>query len=281
MMQIYLVIDEEKKGPFTLFQVEEQLRDGTWSDDQLAWYDGEGEWKALRELPPFETFFRRRDVELEDERRLKVAERHAEVQRERAETLPRINVRPWTRFWARNLDWWFFFVFCLVLMLGMRAIGWIDTSMEGFMTVFPMLMPVMHLIEAYCLDRWGATPGKALVGIRVVDAEGNTLDFGAALRRYLGVFVMGMGCYVGPLTLITMPAAYYLLVKNRQSFWDVSTGSFVQHETFRARHIAWPFAIVFGMMLLFQKPFEEVAAFNSKRMETLREAINGEQVEES
>ncbi|MDB4589663.1 DUF4339 domain-containing protein, partial [Verrucomicrobiales bacterium] len=81
MMQIYLVIDEEKKGPFTLFQVEEQLRDGTLSDDQLAWYDGEGEWKALRELPPFETFFRRRDVELEDERRLKVAERHAEVQR--------------------------------------------------------------------------------------------------------------------------------------------------------------------------------------------------------
>ena len=152
MMQIYLVIDEEKKGPFTLFQVEEQLRDGTLSDDQLAWYDGEGEWKALRELPPFETFFRRRDVELEDERRLKVAERHAEVQRERAETLPRINVRPWTRFWARNLDWWFFFVFCLVLMLGMRAIGWIDTSMEGFMTVFS------DAHAGHALDR-GLLPG--------------------------------------------------------------------------------------------------------------------------
>ncbi len=277
MMQIYLVIDEEKKGPFTLFQVEEQLREGTFSENQLAWYDGVGEWQALRDLPPFESFFRRRDAELEDERRLNAVERAAEYQRERAETLPKSVVRPWTRFWARNLDFWFFFLFCFTLMLTMRALGWIDTSMEGFMNALLMLMPVMHLMEAYCLDRWGTTPGKALVGIRIVDAEGKTLNFGAALRRSLGVFVIGLGCYVPIFQIIAVPYAYYSLVKNRRSFWDVSTGSYVQHEPFRPRHALLPLAIMFGTMIVFQKPMVEFNAFIEKEKARIQSVLSGEE----
>lgn len=275
MLQIYLVIDEEKKGPYTLFQVEEQLRDGTFEGDHLAWYDGVGEWAPLRDLPPFESFFRRRDAELEDERRVKAAERVAELQRERTESLPKSDVRPWTRFWARNLDWWFFFVLCLMVMVGMRAMGWVNTNIADFMVVVPMLMPVMHLIEAYCIDRWGTTPGKALVGIHITDAEGNALDFGASLRRSLGVFVLAMGCYIGPLSLFTLPFAYYLLKKNRRSFWDMSTGSFVHHAPFQAKHVFIPLAIMFGFMIILHKPLKEASDYQTERYQKAFEVIRG------
>ena len=139
---------------------------------------------------------------------------------------------------------WFFFVFCLALLVGFRAMGILDTSIGTFMSVLPMLMPVMYLMEAYCIDRWGATPGKALVGIQIRDADGNSLGFASAFRRSLGVFVLGMGCYVDLLSPIAMMFGYYLLMKNRRSFWDISTGSYVHHAPFQAKHVLLPLAIM-------------------------------------
>ncbi len=43
----------------------------------------------------------------------------------------------------------------------------------------------------------GATPGKQLLGLRVVSTTGGPLTVGQAIVRYLGYIVSGAVCYIG------------------------------------------------------------------------------------
>ena len=76
-MKIFLALDDLKAGPFTIFQVEEKLRSNEVSESTLGWYEGLEKWAPLRDLAPFESFFRLRDADEENERRRKQAERMA------------------------------------------------------------------------------------------------------------------------------------------------------------------------------------------------------------
>ncbi len=276
-MQIFLAIDDEKTGPFTLFQVEERLRSGELEETDLGWYDGLEKWKPLKDLAPFEGFFRRREMELEDERKRKAAARAAAFEKEQAAALPKAEVRPWTRFFARNLDWSFFVTFCVAILSGMRALGWTDLSYTELMQLLPIIIPAWHIMEAYFISQWGTTPGKGLVGITITDAERNRLSFGPSMRRSLGVFVLGMGCYVSFLFMIALPFGYYLLQKHKRSFWDVSAGTYVHHAPLQAKHFLWPLIILFLLSFVFQDAFSEIADYNSAELEKIRELFRGGQ----
>lgn len=278
-LQIYVAIANKKAGPFTLFQVEERLRRGELTEDSLGWYEGVDEWKPLEELPPFESFFRLRDVERENERRRKEAENVAAFEKRQAEALPKTAVRPWTRFCARHLDFFFFLTACLVIYSGLRSAGWIEADMARFIDFFPIFVPIFvpiwHLLEAYFINQWGSTPGKALVGIHITDSEGNRLTTGASIRRSLGVYVLGLGCYLFPISIVASLFGYYFLKKNRRSFWDVSAESYVHHAPLQARHVLWPVALIFLLFTIFQGPFAELAAFHAEQMDRIRESMGG------
>jgi uncharacterized RDD family membrane protein YckC len=278
-MQIYVAIDDQKAGPFTLFQVEEKLRSGEFSDDQLAWYEGIDDWKPLRDLAAFESFFRIRDNQLEKERKRESAERAAAYRETRDAALPKTEVRPWTRFWARNLDFFFFLALCLAIFEGIRVAGWIDAPITRFMELFPVFLPLMHLLEAYFLSHWGTTAGKALVGIHITDSESRPLGFRAALRRSLGVYVLGVGCYLPFFSLLAMAFGFHSLRTKKRNFWDVAAESYVQHNPLQARHVLIPLALVFLVFTLLSGPFDQIAAEQSKQFEALLKAIRGEQPE--
>lgn len=278
-MQIFIAINDEKAGPFTPFQVEERLRSGELKEDQLGWYHGLEEWRPLRELAPFESFFRLRDAELEEERQRQTAEQAAAFKQRRAEALPASAVRPWTRFWARNLDFFFFLTACLVAFSALRQLGWVKAPTGEFLNYFPLFLPIWHLMEAYMISRWGSTPGKALVGIHVTDSESNRLGFRASLRRSLGVYVLGVGCYLAGFSLIASIFGYYTLSKNKRCFWDLSAESFVQHTPLQARHVILPLAIIFLLLTLFQGPFGELADQQAEDIEKLRGIFRSESSE--
>lgn len=276
IMQIYVAHNEKKDGPFTMFQIEEKLRAGELDEHSLAWHEGLSEWRPLPELEPFEYFFRHRDDELEDQRRRQAAEKAAAYERKSAETVPKSAVRPWTRFWARHLDFFFFLTACLLIFTLLRNLGWVTTTIAGFVDIFPMFLLFWHFLEAYLISRWGTTPGKYLTGIHILNAEGNRLDLGASLRRSLGVYVLGVGLYIGGLSLIAYMFGYYFLLKNRRTFWDSTAESYVNHAPFQARHVLLPLAIIFLLLTVFQGPFGEIAEYQSEVMEKMRKAISGE-----
>ena len=55
------------------------------------------------------------------------------------------------------------------------------------------MMLVWIILEASMLHLWRTTPGKALLGIRVLGADGGNLSLGRSLLRSLRVYLMGMG----------------------------------------------------------------------------------------
>jgi len=66
----------------------------------------------------------------------------------------------------------------------------------GLRLLLLFLLPPVLLV--YCWVRWGATPGKFLLGLRVVDARtGQAPDLPHALRRALGYFLAGAPMYLG------------------------------------------------------------------------------------
>ena len=65
----------------------------------------------------------------------------------------------------------------------------------------------------------GQTPGKALLGLRVVSTDGHYLSFGQALRRLIGFILAALPLYVGFL--------WILIDDRRQGFHDKIAGTCV------------------------------------------------------
>ncbi len=103
---------------------------------------------------------------------------------------------PWRRYFARMLDVSFgsmilWAVLALVFRVNVSNIGsfaeWLLNYLE-----WGIWLP----IEALLLSRWGTTPGKWIMGIRVEHEDGRKLTYGEAIDRAWIVFVKGMGALI-------------------------------------------------------------------------------------
>jgi uncharacterized RDD family membrane protein YckC len=101
-----------------------------------------------------------------------------------------------------------FVVDALLIALVLRTTQWMLDGMAG---VLARLAPPVNLsavvlalspllIVAYLLIFWctlGQTPGKWLLGLRVVPVGGGRLRFGQALLRVAGYALSALPCYLG------------------------------------------------------------------------------------
>lgn len=103
---------------------------------------------------------------------------------------------PWRRYFARMLDVTFgtlilWIILSLIFRVNVGNIGtfgnWLLTFVE-----WGIWLP----IEALLLSRWGTTPGKWIMGIRVEHEDGRKLFFVEAIDRTWLVFIKGMGANI-------------------------------------------------------------------------------------
>jgi uncharacterized RDD family membrane protein YckC len=101
-----------------------------------------------------------------------------------------------------------FVVDAVLLALILRTTQWL---LDGMASVLAKLAPPIDLsavvlavspvlIVAYLVIFWstlGQTPGKWLLGLRVVPVGGGRLRFGQALLRVAGYVVSALPCYLG------------------------------------------------------------------------------------
>jgi uncharacterized RDD family membrane protein YckC len=104
------------------------------------------------------------------------------------------------RFLAYLLD-------ALFILIPTRLVAglFITTDANGEMTVDAIFYPIMFLINlvyyaAFTASRWQATPGKRLVGIRVVRVDGARLDALDATERFLAFTLPFTPLYVSILS---------------------------------------------------------------------------------
>ena len=129
----------------------------------------------------------------------------------------------WLRFLALMLDGF-------IVIIGNFIIGFVFTLLLTISVLFPEGYSelVLNMISVggvwvyYSLmesSSWGATIGKRIVGIRVVDQSGNRITFARASGRhfakYISIFTLGIGYLMAGFT------------KQKQSLHDQVAGCLV------------------------------------------------------
>jgi uncharacterized RDD family membrane protein YckC len=119
-----------------------------------------------------------------------------------------IGTRHYAGFWIRFVAWIIDAVILAIaltildtpveLMMGVtRHIG-DPTSMAGMIGILALINLALQCVyHAYFLSTRGATPGKMVLGLRVIRSDGSMLTAGQAVGRYFGYLLDGFTLMIG------------------------------------------------------------------------------------
>ena len=123
---------------------------------------------------------------------------------------------PWRRYFARGFDISLYFLLWVAfafLVLHWNVAGW--NIRNGLISV-----ALMILIEPFLLRIFGTTPGKALLGIRIRDAQGEKLPLAQGYRRVWLVFLCGYGAWIPIFNIVRLVISYRQCKKHGFMSWD-------------------------------------------------------------
>ncbi len=105
----------------------------------------------------------------------------------------------------------------------------VDSVADALGFPIGILVTALYYVIFEC-SRLRATPGKMICGLKVVDENGNQLNFGRALGRYLGKIVSGLILGIG-----FMMAGW---TRRKQALHDMMSGCLVVRRRVEAVRIA-------------------------------------------
>jgi len=148
---------------------------------------------------------------------------------------------PWRRLFARTVDMaiavplLYFLLFknfgeaypFVEWLVGTEGAVWLLTRPVA---TAALIIFLWVLIESVCLMAFGATLGKWAFGIRVLDAGGKKLSFGAAFARSWLALLFGQALGVPFVALITGLYSYRRLRRTGSTIWDQFAKSSVSYK---------------------------------------------------
>lgn len=164
-------------------------------------------------------------------------------------------VAPWRRYGARALDviiggtfGFLLFGFVFGLMAPIMAQSFFAFFDGPFGRIFDLICTVIMaaLINALLMGTIGTTPGKAIFGIRVLNADNSRLNLTVSIAREFKVWVFGFGCGIPLVSLFTMIVAFKKLKDTDSTSWDL--GRFA--VTYRPSGSTQSFLNAFGIGLI-------------------------------
>lgn len=178
------------------------------------------------------------------------------------EDIPR-EIHPWRRWLARTLDYWWLGVlidFVIIVVLRVRPLPGDFMNMVLLVFTGALLIP----IEAFLLHRFGTTPGKFTMGIRLESINGGYLRFDQALTRSWQVYKEGVGFRIPLISLILQLHKYLRLTGSvwkrfarredirdpEEMYWDKETEITYSPVTGKSGlYLAFLIAMVFSVSL--------------------------------
>jgi uncharacterized RDD family membrane protein YckC len=114
----------------------------------------------------------------------------------------------WIRFAAAMIDGVILDIILVILLIPMMALvggtaALIDLSAQGPMVLlaifgfYVLLMVLFFAYQVYFVSQRGGTPGKLILGLRIIRVDGSMLTKGQALGRYLCYVIDGLILYIG------------------------------------------------------------------------------------
>ncbi len=140
-------------------------------------------------------------------------------------------IRPWVRYWARMIDLGLFILLFETLMTAALMVRAPREFLVLWLALPAWVSSLMYVfVEPALLARWGTTPGKALLNVRVRREDGARPTYRQAIRRTADVFVRGLALNIPLLNLCTLSRSYLDLTRNGITRWDQEEGFLVTHR---------------------------------------------------
>ncbi|MGM0568336.1 MAG: RDD family protein [Elusimicrobiota bacterium] len=148
----------------------------------------------------------------------------------------------WARWFARYIDDALIILvshgfYIIVTLYYINKLGVLNITV-----LFLIMIIAGFFIEPFMLSKWGTTPGKYLLNIRLRKENGSKLNFKEALLRRIRVFIFGQGLNMGAFNLIANGIAYTNLTEKGIMSWDKKGESFVNHKTLSVSR--WLIAVI-------------------------------------
>jgi len=246
-LQIFLLQDGEKTGPFTVYEVASHVREGKADAETLGWYQGADGWLPLQELPALETVFKEAEEQPDSSERVVVAK----VEESREVLAPR-QLQSSTRFWARVTDISLVdsAILLTALYSGILQPGHIIDPTEPNFTILLLPPVVLMFLEAISLHLFGTTPGKLLLRVKVKKIGGGRIPLRTAIKRSFTVWWRGIGLWIPGISLIAMIIAQTVFLKNGSTPWDEACELDVEYGKVDRWRVIVAIVAIFGMFFL-------------------------------
>jgi uncharacterized RDD family membrane protein YckC len=109
----------------------------------------------------------------------------------------------WIRFGAKMIDFVILWVVEMVFLLalspafGFRFLNPSPQPNFRFLIAYPFLMAFSFGYSVYFVGKYGATPGKMALGLKIISSTGQPVTYMKALGRMFAEMLSGIICYVG------------------------------------------------------------------------------------
>jgi uncharacterized RDD family membrane protein YckC len=219
-MEIWIIRDGEKVGPIHDYDIRRKIETGELTRDVPGWHEGLSSWRPLVEMPLFKDEFDY--VHTGDLSGSQSSDDEFEPLRKESKPPPLPVALPLgRRFWARWLD---VHAYLAVWWLTMWASGRnIEVALGSIVLLVLQLVP-WFIAESILIHRFGTTPGKWLMGLRVVNVDGSPLSLAAATLRSFRILVGGIGFGWGLLALFCQAFSYFSIRRLGNPLWDHAGG---------------------------------------------------------
>lgn len=148
--------------------------------------------------------------------------------RQDAPAVDRLNPCPWRRLFARYMDLTLYaavFQVLAILLLRRSCTG------LGWELLFAVLaLATMLFLEPLLLSRWGTTPGKWAMDLRVEALGGGPVSYAAGLDRTFAAITQGMGLQIPLYRLFKLYHSYKLCVDEGLLPWEIEGGVVVARK---------------------------------------------------
>ncbi len=234
-MEIFLLINGTKAGPYTVYEVCEELRSGKATPDTNAWIKGMAEWKPLRDLEPMRGLVELRiadagseEITVSDAERETLSGTVSGTISGTVDSRP----RPWVRFWARTLDLGLFttMVLYLIKVTGLGDPSALIDPEKNNLGIIIAIPVAWIFVEATLLYYFGTTPAKWLLKIRLRRTDGERLQLGQAYRRSVSVWWRGWGLGLFPVNILTFVISNMTLSTQGKTVWDQREDLEIEHR---------------------------------------------------
>lgn len=270
-MDIYVLKEGRRIGPFLPFKLRELLEDRTIQPSDPAWIEGMESWSPLSSIEALESWMPR-DPSLPPPLPIPAEFKEGAASAD----LPGIKARrihAWLRWLARIVDRMLWF--SLLWVIAVSA-GWLQPW--DYLLLSPLLLigaaVVWIPVESFLLSRFTTTPGKWLLGIRITDDLGQPLTYLAAVKRTVLAVCTGAGLGLPALSLLPVlqgTMSWLLYRRTGTTLWDRAASSRVVHSpltppgliTVAALGGAW-FALCTWIFMSIPLPPDAPAEFRQK-----------------